>query len=79
VQATHVYPTLKDAALAVLRIYQPLRTREVMSRLKVWKREGLLGCGCDVGDVPVALDQLQEEERIEYAVGTWRTRCTASR
>jgi hypothetical protein len=74
-QTTYVYQTLKDAAMAVLRIYQPLRTREVMSKLKVWKRDGLLGFPCDVGDVPNALDSLQEEERIEYAVGTWRTRC----
>lgn len=72
--SVHVYPSLGLAIIAMLRIYQPLTKGEIVSRLKVWKREGMLGFPYVVEEVPIVLDLLQEELRIEYAVGTWRTR-----
>ena len=70
----HIYPTLRDAALAVLRIYQPLTTLEVTRELNSWKHNGMLGFPFIREAVPVILGTLQDDGVIEYAVGTWRTR-----
>jgi hypothetical protein len=75
VQTTHVYPTLKEAALAVLRIYQPLTTLEILRELRSWKHAGMLGFPFFSEAVPIVLGTMQEDGLIEYAVGTWRTRC----
>ena len=69
----HIYPTLRDAALAVLRIYQPLTTQEVTRELNSWKHAGMLGFPYFKEAIPVVLNTMQEEGQIEYAVGTWRT------
>lgn len=70
----HVYPTLREAVTAVLRIYQPLTTPEVVRELNRWKHGGQLGFPYFKDAVTVMLRTLQEEERVEYACGTWRIR-----
>ena len=70
----HTYATLKESVMAMLLIDGPLTTGQIMAKLKVWKRERMLGCGFFPEWLPGVLKELQEANKIECAVGTWRTR-----
>ena len=68
----HTYPTLRDAVVAVLRIYQPLNTQEIVSHLNSWKHAGQLGFPYFKDGVQVMLHTLQEDGKVNYVGGVWR-------
>lgn len=69
----HIYPTLRDAVLAVLRIY-PLSTQKVRGKLRLWKRDGMLSFAYHADGVTVSLLSLQEEGKVEQVGTEWRVK-----
>ena len=70
----HIYPTLRDAVLAVLRLYQPLSTQKVRGKLRAWKGDGQLGFTYHADGVTVSLLALEEEGKVEKIGDEWRTK-----
>lgn len=67
------YRSLRDAALACIRIYGPLNHKAIDGHLKGWSRSGLLAASYLPRSVDLVLADLRRDGEVEL-VGTdnWR-------